>query len=40
MGNLTQVSLHYWNPTNYKNKWDLIIPVELASPQKYPNKTI
>jgi hypothetical protein len=40
MGDLPRVSLHYWNPTNYKNKLDLVLPIELASPQQYPQKTI
>ena len=32
-----KVMAHYWNPTNYNNRDDLVIPVELADPILYPH---
>lgn len=29
---------HYWNPTNYNNSADLVIPLELANPEVYDHK--
>lgn len=28
---------HYWNPTNYNNAEDLVIPKEISDPKLYPN---
>ena len=30
---------HYWNPTNYNNRDDLVVPVELSDPQFFPEHT-
>ena len=27
---------HYWNPTNFNNAGDVVIPPELADPKIYP----
>ena len=32
-----KVMAHYWNPTNYNNRDDLVIPVELADPALFPH---
>jgi hypothetical protein len=34
------ITLHYWNPTNYKNRDDLLVPIELSSPTMYPKKQL
>ncbi len=31
---------HYWNPTNFKDKRDFIVPIEIASPWDFPEKVI
>lgn len=28
---------HYWNPTNYNNRNDLVVPPELANPKLFPD---
>ena len=28
---------HYWNPTNYNNSGDLVIPIELSDPAIFPH---
>lgn len=28
---------HYWNPTNYNNRDDTVIPIELSDPKIYPH---
>jgi hypothetical protein len=33
----TKVMAHYWNPTNYNNPQDLILPIEIADPSYYPH---
>ena len=30
--------MHYWNPTHYNNRNDLVIPLELADPELYPHE--
>ena len=32
-----KVMAHYWNPTNYNNSGDLIIPIELSDPAIFPH---
>lgn len=33
----SKVNAHYWNPTNYNNSQDLLIPIELANPADFPH---
>ena len=35
---LKQISAHYWNPTNFLDKRDFIVPIEIASPWDFPEK--
>lgn len=30
-----KVMAHYWNPTNFNNRDDLVIPIELADPEVF-----
>lgn len=29
---------HYWNPTNFNNRDDLVIPIEISDPQIFPHE--
>jgi len=35
--NKNKVMAHYWNPTNFNNRDDLVIPIELADPNIFPH---
>jgi hypothetical protein len=26
MANISEMAAHYWNPSNYKNKYDILFP--------------
>ena len=32
-----KVMAHYWNPTNFNSRDDIIVPIELADPTIYPH---
>jgi hypothetical protein len=31
-----KVMAHYWNPTNYNSRNDLVVPLELSDPSMFP----
>ena len=31
-----KVMAHYWNPTNYNSRDDLVVPLELSDPSIFP----
>lgn len=32
-----RVIAHYWNPSNYNNDDDILLPIELADPKYFPH---
>jgi hypothetical protein len=32
-----KVMAHYWNPTNFNNRDDLVVPLEISDPEVYPH---
>ena len=33
----SKVMAHYWNPTNFNNRNDLVLPIEISDPKLFPH---